>query len=162
MDTSPFSEYGKSKLAGSSKVLEYPRSLVLRLFNVVGPGLQPLNPLTDIRLKVESALLNSGTIQLHNSFTVRDFISIDLFLRYLKFSVDKKLTGIYNVCSGVPVSFGDIALEIARRMGCIEAVESELSNQIDFVVGDPTKIRSISGIYEDVDTSAVVDWLLIR
>jgi nucleoside-diphosphate-sugar epimerase len=124
--------------------------------------LQPLNPLTDIRLKVESALLNSGTIQLHNSFTVRDFISIDLFLRYLKFSVDKKLTGIYNVCSGVPVSFGDIALEIARRMGCIEAVESELSNQIDFVVGDPTKIRSISGIYEDVDTSAVVDWLLIR
>ena len=162
MTTLPPSEYGKSKLAGSIKVLEHPRSLVLRLFNVVGPNLPSQNPLIDIRLKIEAALINSEAPQLLNSFTVRDFISINLFLRTLKFSVDKKLTGVYNVCSGLPVSFGDIALEIARRLGSIAPVESQLSDQSDFIVGDPRKIRSVSGIYEDVDTSAVVDWLLIR
>ena len=162
MTTLPSSEYGKSKLAGSIKVLEHPRSLVLRLFNVVGPNLPSQNPLIDIRLKIEAALINSEAPQLLNSFTVRDFISINLFLRTLKFSVDKKLTFVYNVCSGLPVSFGDIALEIARRLGSIAPVESQLSDQSDFIVGDPRKIRSVSGIYEDVDTSAVVDWLLIR
>ena len=162
MSTSPSSEYGKSKLAGSIKVLEHPRSLVLRLFNVVGLNLPSQNPLIDIRLKVAAAQMNSEALQLRNSSTVRDFISIDLFLRTLKFSIDNKLNGVFNVCSGEPVSFGEIAREIATRADCTKPIESKIDDPTDFIVGDPSKLRSISGINEYVDASTVVDWLSLR
>ena len=162
MNTLPSSEYGKSKLAGSIKVLEHPRSLVLRLFNVVGPNLPPQNPLIDIRLKFEAALMNSEALQVRNALTVRDFISLNLFLRTLKFSIENKLKGVFNVCSGEPVSFGAIAREIAQRADCTRPIESQIIDSNDVIVGDPTKLRSISGINEYVDAGTVVDWLSLR
>jgi len=162
MSTLPSSDYGKSKLAGSMKVLEHPKSLVLRLFNVVGLNLPSQNPLIDIRLKVEAAKMNSEALQLRNSSTVRDFISIDLFLRTLKFSIENKLNGVFNVCSGEPISFGEIAQEIATRTDCTKPIESKMTDPADFIVGDPSKLRSISGINEYVDASTIVDWLSLR
>lgn len=156
---SPTTAYGKSKLTGSLKVLENSTSLVLRVFNVVHSNLPATNPLVDIQLKVHSAPLHSEAIKLLNAFTTRDYISLGYTLNTLKFVLSNRTTGILNVCSGTPIQLGDIAREIARRVKCSVIVTSELNDQRDYVVGDSTKLQSVTGLYEEANLSKVVDWL---
>lgn len=160
-NTSPISLYGRSKLAGTMKVLENPNSVVLRVFNLVGPKLGIGNPLLDIYSKVLSASKHKNVVTLQNKFTTRDFISIAFVLKSLDFSLRNKLTGIYNICSGTPIAFGDIATEIATRIAFPALIASTVNDLSDYVVGDPTKFKLASGLIEHADTRSVVDWLTL-
>ena len=156
---SPTTAYGKSKLTGSLRVLKNSTSLVLRVFNIVHSNLPAKNPLVDIQSKVHSAPLYSDAIKLLNAFTTRDYISLRFTLNTLKFILSNRTTEILNVCSGTPIQLGDIAREIARRVKCSAIVKSELNDQRHYVVGDSTKLRSVTGLYEEAIPSKVVDWL---
>ena len=110
--TAPTSDYGSSKLAGTTAVLRYPQSCVLRAFNIADHSMPEGHVLAEIRNKVETACRTGRSVELLSAITTRDFVSRRFVVTSLLHPADMRTVGLFNVCSGVGSSYGQIVEEM--------------------------------------------------
>lgn len=122
-DTLTDSLYGGSKASGILMALSLARhfqisAVSLRIFNVYGPG--------EAEHRLSSSLFSSlkkgEAVDLSPGLQIRDFIYIDdvchgIWKTLLALDDDGKLSGVYNLCTGVGTTVRDFALLFAKKMG---------------------------------------------
>ena len=145
-DLRPVGAYGTSKARGSAAVLSYRDSCVLRPFNIVDRRMPPTNPVAEIRARLRDVLLASAPMPLLSPDTVRDFVSRDFVVRSVLAAARLRATGVFNVCSGSGIRFGDMVKAMAAVWGRRVEVDDLAQGGIPLVIGDPTRWRQRSGI----------------
>lgn len=138
-ETHPDGAYGRAKLAQSELVLDW-GGTSMRLFNSTGPGQGPAVVVGRI-----VAQLAAGTHRLvvRESRSVRDFVdvrdAVNAFLMATQIE-----PGLYNICSGRPVSIAEI-ISIALDAAGVPGLEVEVEDpdfEGRFVCGDPSLLES--------------------
>jgi len=122
--TSPLSPYGLTKLAGehltrilSSKLeIEF---VILRLFNVYGPGQSPLNSYSGVISRfIYNALRNQELVIFGDGNHTRDFIHVQDVVEAIKLSIKtKNINEIYNIGSGKRTTINELAKKILHIVG---------------------------------------------
>ena len=95
-------------------------AVALRLFNAYGPGQALSNPYTGVLAIFASALLNGRPPQVfEDGQQRRDFVHVqDVANAFvLALEAPKIAGGVYNIGSGLAVTIGEVAAEIALAMG---------------------------------------------
>lgn len=122
-EVNPLTHYAKSKWSVDATMRDFPvgRNVGLRYFNVYGPGefhkLQT-NSCSPI-LHFYSQFKKTGRVRLfHGSEGFkRDFIHVDDAVDATILAYERPVTGIFNVGTGRPVSFYDVAVAVAAELG---------------------------------------------
>ena len=104
MPVYPVDTYSQAKLENEERVLNAGGS-VIRLANVIGPGMAVNNVLSDILAQMTAA----GPVTVRNGRPIRDFVWVDDVAQALISLVQKQDPGIYNVGTGVGVSIQELA-----------------------------------------------------
>ena len=134
----PINPYGVSKLATETllsqiQVTTSTALTVIRPFNHVGPGQQKGFVFQDVATQI--ADIHRGTsnaIHVGNLSPIRDFLDIrDVARAYVMLVEHSELTGVYNLCSGVPRSIKTVVAEMLRL--------SQLDPSV--LIIDPDKLR---------------------
>lgn len=100
----PYDTYSELKLS-SEKLLAEEGASVLRLANVIGPGMSQKNVLSDIFSQMDSA----GPLTVRDQAPVRDFVCISDVVRAFQKMIGTGLAGLFNVGSGQGCSIGNLA-----------------------------------------------------
>ncbi len=122
--TLPLSPYGLTKLAGEhlTRILSSRfgvEFVILRLFNVYGPGQNPLNPYSGVISKfVYNALRKENLVIFGDGNQSRDFIHVQDVVRAIELSLKTENTNeIYNIGSGKQVTINELAKKIVQVVG---------------------------------------------
>jgi NDP-hexose 4-ketoreductase len=161
----PVTTYARSKLAGTEAVALWrargAEALVARVFNVVGPGLPPDNPIHGLARQAWALVpAGEGEIAVGDPTTTRDIST----RRWVAEAVVGLALGnpgdpagaanpgdpghqveppIVNVCSGRPTSFGDMTWALARALDLKVRVRDLGWPRGGEIVGDPALLRSV-------------------
>lgn len=144
----PISPYGLSKLLGEN-IIEYYSSklktIVLRLFNVYGPGQSSYAAV--IKSFSERLLANKPPIIFGDGKQTRDFIHVKDVCRAIELSLNSNYTGVFNIASGSQVSIEELArLMISITGASVNPVySSPRPGDIDKSWADITKAKEILG-----------------
>ena len=162
---SPHTPYALSKFVGE----QYARmiihdAIVLRLFNVFGPGDEPgvyRNAIPNMWSQAQD-----GHVKVFGADSTRDFTPVEVVVPVIAegpFRINGG--GVFNLCSGVEQSILDIATTIAQRYGTtVETVPRRAWDHVSRRVGDNTLISR----YFDLSMAAkmfgpslnrTLDWL---
>jgi len=135
----PTSIYGASKLSQENllKITAEAYDLgyvILRLFNVYGPGQSVNNPYTGIiSIFMNWALRNEPIHLYEDGKMIKDFVYIDDVVAAFIHAMDLfHINDTFNVGTGIPITLGDAAKDIVR----ITDSESEIEVSGQFRVGD--------------------------
>lgn len=135
----PLNEYAKSKLATDQLVtilLPTTTSLIqgLRYFNVYGPNEDHKGNQSSPYHTFTRQLIESGRIRLFEGSRefYRDFVPVEEVIRLKLLAVETQGSGIFDVGTGSPKSFYDVAVEVCRDQGI-----SDPSAVIDWVPMPP-------------------------
>ena len=134
----PTSIYAATKLAQEDLVKIITRAygmdyVILRLFNVYGPGQSVNNPYTGIiSIFMNWALQNKKPVIYEDGRMIKDFVYIEDVAEAFIVALDIPRTGTYNVGTGVATSLENAARLIQTTVG--NSPEIEFSGQ--FRVGD--------------------------
>lgn len=158
----PTSDYGVSKLAGTTEVLRYPHSCVLRAFNVADRFIPEEHVLTELRKKVEMACRTGTTVDLLSANTVRDFVSRRFVVTSLLHAAHQRTIGLFNVCSGVGSAYGEIVTEMGKVLECKPSLNDLGIPGIASVVGNPSAWSNESGLSECMSTAELARLILGR
>ncbi len=164
----PVSPYAASKLAAEHAALVYFRqygieSIVVRIFNVVGPGQPASSVCSALALRV--AALAAGRaeppLQAGNLAAVRDFIPVEDAVAGLAAAVESGRPGeTYNLCTGRGTSVREILEGLFAAAGKRFPVETDakLLRAVDpgRVVGDPEKLARDTGFRAKGDVSSAL------
>jgi nucleoside-diphosphate-sugar epimerase len=132
----PISAYAIGKVKAEEVVLRNPRSVILRLSNVYGPGMSSETVVSTILKQINS----SDTVQVVSLTPVRDFIWVTDVVKLVTKIIDMPGEGsfqsqIFNVGTGIGTSVASLvhlALELAgkphQRIICAE--RNQLSSSI--------------------------------
>ncbi len=123
--TEPLSPYGASKLGGELLIKSLSRSLkktnyvVLRLFNVYGPGQSPDSPYSGVITKFISRVKSGQPPIIYgDGEQVRDFIHVkDVAKAVEKALTTELLNETYNIGSGKPTTINELANAILKISG---------------------------------------------
>lgn len=92
--------------------------VVLRYFNVYGPGQAPNDPYTGILSIFSRRLMNGLGVEIYeDGHELRDFVYIDDVVRANLLAGEQPVSGIYNVCSDQAASVYEVALMLAKLFG---------------------------------------------
>jgi len=152
MPLAPVSAYGAAKLALERACLatEGVRVIAARAFNHLGPGQGPGAPVAAwARQLADAERAGSGVLRTGDLDPVRDLLDVrDVADAYLAL-VGSDAEGPVNVCSGRPRALR----EVVERL--VELCSAEVSMELDpalvrsvdppHVVGDPTRVRELTG-----------------
>jgi len=118
----PVSPYGLSKIVGETYCSSFKRkyginSIIIRLFNVYGPG-QDTNGLSWVLPSFIIKLLKNKKITIHGSGNhTRDFTFIDDTIRGIFLASVKGTYGeVYNIGTGVETSITDLGKLVIKKM----------------------------------------------
>lgn len=152
--TVPVSAYGAAKcvleravigpLAGGVRVI------FVRSFNHVGPGQRSDAPAAQwARQAADAEVRGGGTLRTGDLEVVRDFLDVrDIAAAYLAL-VRSTAEGVVNVCSGAPITMRRVAEMVVERSTVSLSLEHDpaLSRNVDppYIVGDPTRLRDLTG-----------------
>jgi UDP-glucose 4-epimerase len=130
--------YTRTKIDSEEKFIEN-AGAVIRLSNVIGPGMSDKNVLSDILTQLK----DDGPITVRNDKPVRDFIWVDDVCTALEQMIFYRPKGIYNLGSGRGISVQELALTVLRQTGQqereIHSLQSETETTI--CVLDTTKLK---------------------
>ena len=153
-DVRPVSMYGLSKLYQTLLYEYFFRNyglptVIARTFNILGEGLSPLLSIGSFMKQIE-ALPLGGTVKVGNISTRRDFLHIsEVVKRYWNLLMKGMPGEIYNVCSGVPKTIGDVLEDMIRESRKTVAIERDPAlfkeHDIESIYGDGTKYQGIIG-----------------
>jgi nucleoside-diphosphate-sugar epimerase len=132
--------YSKMKLANEKQVLNT-GGIVVRLSNIIGPGMAPNNVFSDILKQIT----NNGPVYLRNKWPVRDFIWIDDMVEAIGLLVAGGKPGIYNIGSGKGVSIEEVAKMALCLSGQSErTIHSGVEKAMQSInVIDPNKMKKM-------------------
>jgi len=146
----PTTHYGHSKVlaegvAAAFAGVEGVRAVVARPFNVLGPG-EPSGSVVElIARQVADAEGPIASVSLRESASVRDFIDVeDVADALLTLGTQGVAGGVYNVCSGIGVSIGDLVGSAAKARGLSADLHVEHPDAAGSVsIGDPGRLMSL-------------------
>lgn len=151
-EVNPCSFYGVGKVAGESYVKIFSElglnSIVLRLFNVYGPG-QNMRNLKQGMLSIYLAYMAKGepiTVK-GSTDRFRDFVYIEDVVSAICLSLQSSSSfDIFNVCSGVRTTVGELLNRIVKNFGFNEY-------PIEVVGGTPRDQFGIYGSFSKIKES---------
>jgi GDP-4-dehydro-6-deoxy-D-mannose reductase len=152
--TRPPGRYGMSKLLCEHAVLaraDRHDVRIARPFNHLGPGMVATLAIPSLIRRLCSEHETEAPLRMHGQNSVRDFIDVeDVVSAYLALiQVDGPRERVFNVCTGVPRSIGDVAAVVLALMGSRRTVEFEnaklSSDDSQRLVGDATRLTKITG-----------------
>ena len=166
----PLSEYGKAKAAQSlyAARIASERVMVLRPFNVYAPSLMPQSTaLGDLQAQL-LAQRHEGSLtwQWGNPFLVRDYVSVDFVVAVILACLTnwRPACSPLNVCSGVPITMADVVSAIGALSGKPVAYQTALLGSPmptpRYVLGDPTKLSTVTGLRHVTSSTDVAEALL--
>jgi nucleoside-diphosphate-sugar epimerase len=156
----PLSPYGTTKLAGTQAVTNAyaggADAVVLRPFNVVGPGLRADGPVSDLVTAVRDLPSAGGEVTVGNAAMVRDFVTLDFVARAVLAAASRPIAvPILNVCSGRGLALGDLGLALAEQLGTSATIRTMGWAVLPTIVGDPALLRRQLGLIS-TDTPATL------
>ncbi|HKY15983.1 MAG TPA: NAD(P)-dependent oxidoreductase [Microthrixaceae bacterium] len=156
----PSGVYGETKWAGSHAVLAAREAgmdaVVARGFNLVASTLPPVSPLHQFLTDVRALPPEGGEVDLWWPETLRDFIVLDdLAAAVARLAVAAQVPDIVNICSGIGVRFAAIVEALAERRGLAVSIRSLDRPGIPAVVGDPTRMRSLTGVEPEMSAELI-------
>jgi GDP-4-dehydro-6-deoxy-D-mannose reductase len=127
------------------------RTVVTRSFNHVGPGQGPDAPVGSwVRQVVAAEQQGGGTLTTGRLDVTRDFLDVRDVARAYVALLQCGATGIVNVCSGTGVQMREVAerLRVLANVPLTLREDPSLLRSIDppVVVGDPSRLRSLTGL----------------
>lgn len=156
LELRPLTPYGAGKAAMEALCGQYARSrglqiAVARVFNLIGPGQSPEFAVPGFARGIAAAERESGEVELAlgNPDAVRDFVDIRDGARALLELSRRRLTGTFNLCSGVGTTIAALAGELARQARVPVTVRHDpaLERPADppALVGNPMRLREATG-----------------
>jgi len=153
-DLRPVSPYTASKISGEYYCKMFSDcygvgSVILRFFNVYGPG-QGANQYAGVITKFVNSGLRGESLKIYGDGTqTRDFINIEDVVTALLKALDFKSsrTEVFNGCTGKPVSVNDLASLVREVLGKdlqVVHVEPRVGDVLHSY-GDPAKARNVLG-----------------
>ena len=150
-------EYSAIKLQNEAKILEA-GGAVVRLTNIVGPGMAKNNVLSDIIKQ----LPEPGPLIVRNGRPIKDFISLADVADAITHLVGMKATGLYNVGAGEGRSINDLArlcLEVyGQRDRKVISISKSSINSYNVV--DIRKIKDFSAWQPSTQLADLIKSLL--
>jgi GDP-4-dehydro-6-deoxy-D-mannose reductase len=137
---------------------------VARPFNHVGTGMHPDLFIPTLFDKIKNAR-NGEPIVMDGRNSVRDFLDVaDICRAYLALvSVDNAYDNIFNVCSGQAIKIGDIAAMAVSACNRNNAVifhdRARSSEDVDTLLGDPSRLRNLTGWAPQVEIREAIQRL---
>ncbi len=151
----PRSTYAASKLAQESYALAWALATggsvtALRYHNVYGAHMPRDTPYSGVAAIFRSSLAAGRAPQVfEDGGQVRDFVHVSDIARANLLAVEAALDGFVplNVCSGTPVSIGEVAATLARAAAgpAPEVTGQYRSGDVRHVVADPARARAMLG-----------------
>ncbi|HVY95931.1 MAG TPA: NAD-dependent epimerase/dehydratase family protein [Solirubrobacterales bacterium] len=153
----PVSPYGAGKLAMEELCAQYARArglaiAVVRAFNLVGPGQPAFSAASGLARQVAAAERAGEPrveLALGNPGAARDTTDVRDAARALLEVSKRRLTGTYNLCSGVAPTVADLAatLAAATPLEVSTRVDPALARPADppLLLGDPARLRDAAG-----------------
>jgi len=167
----PTSPYAAAKVAAEAIGLQFARSYGLRIvsarpFNHIGSGQASgfVVPSFTRQLDLARRGLGPATIAVGNLEPVRDFSHVRDVVAAYRILLERGIPGeAYNVCSGEGRSIRSILDELADLAGVAVDVRVDPSrfrpNDIPYLVGDATKLRSLGWVARHGTREALRDVL---
>jgi len=158
----PVSPYGAGKLAMEELCAQYARArgieiAVVRAFNLVGPGQPPFSAASGLARQIavaERAGEERVELALGNPGAARDTTDVRDATRALTAVSSGRLTGTYNLCSGVAPTVAELAgtLAAATALEVSTRVDPGLARPADppLLLGDPTRLREATGFAPEI------------
>jgi GDP-4-dehydro-6-deoxy-D-mannose reductase len=158
----PRNPYGTTKAAAEIAALQFARNydldiVISRAFPHMGPGQSEVFALPAFcRRIIESSRRGDNIIRVGNLSPVRDYLYVTDVARAYRYILGRGRSGrVYNVCSGEGSSIGDMV----RMLIDISGMDIEIKTDpdlfrpadIEFQVGDPTRLQSELGWKPEVD-----------
>lgn len=150
----PPGRYGMSKLLCEQAVLAFGDRHDVRIarpFNHLGPGMVPGLAIPSLVRRVCAERESESSLRMFGQNSIRDFIDVeDVVSAYLKLiELDDPGYRVFNVCTGVARSIGEIADHVLRLTGSTRSVEFEnaklSSDESERLVGDPSRVTRVTG-----------------
>ena len=142
----PLNLYGWSKHIFDRLILKKqkqpPQIVGLKFFNVYGPNENHKKDMRSIVLKIHQTISKGFEVKLFKSHNkkykngeqLRDFIYVKDVVSIIEWFIDnKKINGLFNVGTGIPRSFNDIAKAVFQNSNKREKIK---------YIDTPVKIRS--------------------
>jgi UDP-glucose 4-epimerase len=155
----PESPYGASKASAECFCEAFSRSfglntLVLRFFNVYGPG-QESNPYSGVVTKFLKNASNGNPLIIYgDGKQTRDFIYIDDVVKAITLALedDKGSGEIFNVCAGRPVTINELASLVKKILARDAPIihDGRRKGDIMYNYGDPTRACEVLGFKAEV------------
>lgn len=144
---SPLSTYGKSKLAQTRLAMDYyrqgVRTVVVRPFNIIGPGMPPRMLLHDLVLRLHAVKNRTGRqiLELMTPEATRDFIDVrDVALQVWRIARNPDSSGqVVNICTGRETTVKDTFYAVAQALGVDAAFVEKPANR-------PGALRSVGSV----------------
>jgi len=141
MPVNPIDIYSQTKLENEQRVINAGGSIV-RLANVIGPGMASNNVLSDIRAQLHVP----GSVTVRDGSPVRDFVWVNDVVQALTALIQSRVTGIFNIGTGTGVSIQELAEMFLATAGDQREVNSvATSTGHSYNVVDIEKIKSTVG-----------------
>lgn len=138
------SPYATSKLCAETLVRSH-GGVVLRLFNVYGPGQERSSAFVDIARQT----LRGERVRIFDDRPVRDFVFVTDVARALITAASRTVVegSVFNVGTGRGASIGELARLILQAYGLDADVEvvGPSARSVDAVVADPSRIAEALG-----------------
>lgn len=172
--TEPVSPYGAGKLAMEELCAQYARArglaiAVVRAFNLVGPGQPAFSAASGLARQIAAAELAGEPrveLALGNPGAARDTTDVRDATRALLAVSERRLTGTFNLCSGVAPVVADLAaaLAAATALEVSTRVDPALARPADppLLLGDPSRLREATGFLPAIplerSLADLLDW----
>ena len=158
----PKNPYGTTKAAAEIAAFQFARNyeldiVITRAFPHFGPGQSEDFAFPSFcRRIIESPRSGNSYIRVGNLNPVRDYLYVTDVARAYRYVLSRGHSGsIYNICTGQGNSIGDMVRMLIEISGMdIELeVDSDLFRpaDVEFQVGDPSRLRSLLGWKPEVD-----------
>lgn len=151
----PISPYGLSKLWQTSLHSLYARRglsiAVGRIFNISGRGVPTTSVLGSAAAQLRRAAADKSAQPLRFRWlgSVRDFLDIEDVCSALVALAETDANGVYNVCSGVPVTVRDVLQRLVELSGCscelVEESDGPSAGEIAASFGTNARLRGATG-----------------
>jgi dTDP-L-rhamnose 4-epimerase len=158
----PRSLYAASKTAQEHYALAWAeatggRVVALRYHNVYGPNMPRDTPYSGVAAIFRSAIERGDPPRVfEDGGQMRDFVHVDDIAAANRAAIEAELDGFeaFNVCSGQPISIGEVASVLTdARDGAPAVVTGEYrSGDVRHIVADPARAAEVLGF------RAAIDW----
>jgi GDP-4-dehydro-6-deoxy-D-mannose reductase len=167
---SPHTSYGRAKLAVTEEAMERTqrgdvRAVVLRPFNVIGPGIGKDLPLGAFLDRLAHAEGKPPRVKMGPIDFVRDFVAVDDVVRAVECAAARSIAGeIVNICSGKGRTLRELLMQMTALAGAEVMIESSpgpTAASDGPIIGDPGKCRALLGFAPaaNLDAALKAAWM---